>query len=62
MSLDGRALTMLRDAPDFMPLDFAQRFVGTIAADGRRIEAMWQTASDGQHCEKDFDIVYRKIR
>jgi hypothetical protein len=61
MSLDGRTMTLLRDAPDFTPLDFAQRFVGTIAEDGSKIEAMWQTASDGEHWEKDFDIVYRKI-
>jgi len=61
MRLEGRTLTLLRDAPDFTPLDFAQRFVGTIAEDGGTIEAMWQTANDGQHWEKDFDVVYRKV-
>src|SRR5215831_12582179 len=56
MRLEGRTLTLLRDAPDFTPLDFAQRFVGTIAEDGGTIEATWQTAGDSQHWEKDFDV------
>ena len=38
MSLEGQTWTLLRTEPDFSPLDFSQRFVGTISADGNRIE------------------------
>src|SRR6266496_4647303 len=44
MTLDERTWTLLRDQPDFTPLDFAQRFTGTFAADGNTIVGSWQSS------------------
>lgn len=34
MSLDAGVWRLVRDAPDFFPLEFCQRFVGTFSDDG----------------------------
>jgi hypothetical protein len=52
--------TLLRDAPDFTPLDFAQRYTGTFSADGRRIDGYWESAPDGSAWELDFHLSYAK--
>lgn len=39
MALDDGVWTLLGTEPDFSPLDFAQRFVGTISPDGTTIDA-----------------------
>lgn len=57
---DGR-WTLERTTEDFSPLDFGQRFNGTIVADGATIEGTWQIAHDNDTFEKDFDITYRKL-
>ena len=61
MTLDEGRWELLRDAPDFSPLDFFQRFIGTFSADGRTIEGEWQTSPDGSAWERDFALTYRKI-
>jgi hypothetical protein len=61
MSLNNRTWTLLRDGPDFTPLEFSQRFTGTFADDGQTINATWETAIDGVHWEKDFDLEYTKV-
>jgi hypothetical protein len=53
--------TLLRDAPDFTPLDFRQRFTGEFSADGNTISGRWETSQDGSTWEHDFDLTYRKV-
>jgi hypothetical protein len=63
MSLEGQTWTLLRTEPDFTPLDFSQRFVGTISDDGNRIDGRWETSSDrGQHWELDFPLSYTRVQ
>jgi hypothetical protein len=62
MTLTDRTWTLLRTEPDFSPLEFSQRFVGTIAEDGNRIEGSWQTSNDGgQTWEVDFPLSYSRV-
>ena len=60
MGLEGNTWTLSRTEPDFTPLSFAQRWVGTFSDDGRTIEGTWETAEDGSTWNKDFDLTYRK--
>jgi hypothetical protein len=53
--------TLLRDAPDFTPLNFWQRFTGELSADGGTIRGRWETSQDGSTWEHDFDLTYRKV-
>lgn len=46
-----------REAPGF-----SQRFTGTLSDDGDTISATWELCRDGSNWEKDFDIVYRRIK
>ena len=63
MSLEGRTWTLYRTEPDFTPLEFAQRYVGTISRDGNRIEGSWETSyDDGQTWELDFQLSYTRVR
>lgn len=57
---DGR-WTLLRDAPDFTPLAFPQRFTGEFSADGRMISGRWERCGDGTSWQHDFDLVYTKV-
>ncbi|MDP1820381.1 MAG: hypothetical protein Q8K58_10910 [Acidimicrobiales bacterium] len=41
MTFDGRVWTLRRDAADFSPLDFRQRFTGTFSDDMRTIDGAW---------------------
>ncbi|WP_306366357.1 hypothetical protein [Nocardiopsis sp. CC223A] len=54
--------TLLREEADFSPLDFRQRFTGTFSADGNVIEGAWEIAHGDGGWEKDFDLVYRRVR
>src|SRR5919112_4538073 len=55
MTLEDGTWTLLRTEPDFSPLDFSQRYVGTISEDRDRIDGSWQTSHDGgQSWEVDF--------
>ena len=57
MSLTGSDWTLLRTEPDFSDLGFAQRFVGTIADDGRSVDGRWEQSHDGgQTWEHDFGL------
>jgi hypothetical protein len=62
MSFDGREWTLERHAPDFSPLDFHQRWLGTFSADGDRIAGRWETSQDGRDWELDFELFYRRLR
>jgi hypothetical protein len=50
-----------RTAPDFSPLDFSQRFTGTLSDDGRTIRGAWEIAPAGSEWEHDFELIYTKI-
>jgi hypothetical protein len=62
MSFGDGFWTLLRDAPDFSPLQFAQRFTGTFAGDGGVFDGAWETANDGVHWEHDFRLTYSRTR
>lgn len=52
--------TLLREKPDFSPLDFSQRFTGKFSADGNTITATWEL-NDGSGWRKDFDLTYARV-
>ena len=57
MTLQGPEWILLRTEPDFSPLMFAQRFVGSIADDGRSVEGAWEQSHDGGSTwEHDFGL------
>jgi hypothetical protein len=63
MTLTDRTWTLMRTEPDFSPLDFSQRYVGTISPDGNRIEGQWETSYDqGQSWEVDFPLTYTRAQ
>ena len=59
MSLDSGTWKLSREAADFSPLDFSQRFTGTFSDDGSRIEGTWEINEDGDWA-KDFDLIYAR--
>jgi hypothetical protein len=61
MSFRDGIWTLVRDAPDFTPLQFAQRFTGRFTDDGSVIHGAWETAGDGERWEHDFDLTYTKL-
>jgi hypothetical protein len=61
MSFEEGVWKLSRTEADFSPLDFAQRFTGTIADDGRTIRGKWELAPDGTRWEHDFDLVYTRV-
>jgi hypothetical protein len=62
MSLEDGVWTLRREAPDFSPLDFAQRYTGTFSDDGKTIVGRWEIAHDGSTWEHDFDLTYVRVR
>lgn len=62
MSFDGRTWTLLRDEPDFSPLEFHQRYVGRFSDDRDAIEGEWQTSEDGRDWTRDFGLTYTRLR
>ena len=61
MTFDGRTWTLERTKPDFSPLDFHQRFVGSISDDGATIDGEWQSSDDGQQWARDFRLTYTRV-
>jgi rhodanese-related sulfurtransferase len=61
MTLAGNVWTLWRDEPDFSPLDFRQRYVGTIGDDETSITGAWEICHDGVTWEHDFELSYTKI-
>ena len=53
--------TLARTTGDFSPFEFSQRWTGTLADDGTRIEGTWEIAHDHETWEKDFDLVYTRV-
>jgi hypothetical protein len=61
MTLAGPEWTLERTEPDFSELAFAQRFVGTIADDGRSVEGRWEQSHDGGATwELDFGLRFER--
>jgi hypothetical protein len=61
MTFDGRDWTLERHAPDFSPLPFHQRWLGTFSDDGNAIHGRWETSPDGRDWELDFELVYQRV-
>jgi hypothetical protein len=61
MTFGAGKWTLLRDAQDFAPLDFAQRFTG-IFQDDSTISGAWEHSEDGVTWTRDFGLSFRKIR
>jgi hypothetical protein len=53
--------TLTREAADFSPLDFRQRFTGTLSRDGNVISGAWEKRFNGAGWEHDFDLTYRRV-
>jgi hypothetical protein len=62
MSLVDGVWTLTRESPDFSPLDFRQRFTGTISEDENTITGAWEKCLDGGEWEHDFALTYRRAR
>ena len=61
MAFDGEVWQLLRETPDFSPLDFRQRFVGRIGDDGDTIRGAWEKRTDpSADWERDFPLTYRR--
>ena len=62
MTFDGHTWTLERTKPDFSPLDFYQRYVGTVSDDTTTITGEWQSSADGREWTRDFGLTYRRVR
>src|SRR3954468_25030458 len=60
MSFGGGVWKLSRTAPDFSPLDFSQRYTGTISEDASTIRGSWEISTDGSEWEHDFELNYVK--
>jgi len=61
MTFDGSDWTLERHAPDFSPLPFHQRWLGTFSADGDTINGRWEQSPDGHDWELDFELAYQRV-
>ena len=61
MTFDGHTWTLERTKPDFSPLDFHQRYVGTLTDNGSVIEGEWQASDDGSTWKRDFGLTHRRV-
>lgn len=55
MSFENGVWKLWRDAPGFN-----QRFMGEFDEDGDAISGYWETSTDGQKWERDFDLTYTR--
>jgi hypothetical protein len=61
MAFDGGVWRLERTRLDFAPFAFSQRFVGTLSADGSRIDGTWEIAEDHHSWKHDFDLIYCRV-
>jgi hypothetical protein len=52
---------LLREAPDFTPLDFSQHLTGTFTDDRNAIVGRWESRSDAGNRAHDFDLDYTTV-
>lgn len=62
MSFDDGIWKLWRDTPDFSPLDFPQRYAGSLSDDGNTISGAWEICHDGVTWVHDFDLTYTRLR
>ena len=62
MSFNDGIWKLWRDTPDFSPLDFPQRYAGSLSEDGNTISGAWEICHDGATWEHDFDLTYTRLR
>ena len=62
MTFSRGVWVLVRDSPDFSPLNFSQRFTGRFSRDGKTIRGTWETARVGVEWERDFDLTYTSRR
>lgn len=55
MTLSDREWIIWRDAPGFN-----QRFIGTVSAEGDRVDGRWEMSPDGVTWKVDFEITYTR--
>ena len=60
MTFDGHEWTLERHAPDFTPLPFHQRWVGTFSGTDA-IHGRWETSPDGRRWQLDFELSYQRV-
>ena len=60
MSFGDGVWKLEREEPDFSPLDFAQRFTGTVSDDGTTIAGAWEIRHGDQTWERDFALTYTR--
>ena len=60
MTFDGRTWTLERTKPDLSPLDFCQRYIGTVSDDLATIDGEWQSSPDGTDWTRDFRLTYHR--
>jgi hypothetical protein len=61
MTLADGVWTLTREAPDFTPLSFRQRFTGTFSEDQGTINGAWEKDANGGGWEHDFTLIYRRV-
>jgi len=61
MTFTGGLWTLVRESPDFSPLEFAQRFTGRFSADGNRVDGAWEIARPGADWALDFELNYVRL-
>jgi hypothetical protein len=63
MTFEDGVWGLLRNRPDFSPLNFWQRFSGTFEDGGSRIRGAWESSEDeGATWELDFPLTYTRTR
>jgi hypothetical protein len=62
MSLSDGVWRLWRDAPDFSPLNFSQRYTGSFGDDGMTITGSWEICHDGTTWEHDVELTYIQVR
>lgn len=60
MTFDGRDWTLERHEPDFTPLPFRQRWLGTFTDDDT-IRGRWEQSADGREWALDFELEYHRL-
>ena len=61
MTFDGTEWRLERTEPDFTPLDFRQRWIGTFADGGDTIHGQWDI-DEGEGWRLDFEMTYARVR
>lgn len=61
MTFSDGVWTLLRNSPDFSPLDFHQRFTGTFSDRDNTIKGAWESSNDGSSWHHDFALTYTRV-